>query len=91
MKNIVIACGGTGGHLTPGIALAQALEEKGHKVWLFISQKSVDSRLAKKYGTLNFKPMPGAPLKDLSRTSSIHQGFSSLVSFGSSLLQESFC
>ena len=63
MKNIVIACGGTGGHLTPGIALAQALEEKGHKVWLFISQKSVDSRLAKKYGTLNFKPMPGAPLE----------------------------
>ena len=63
MKNIVIACGGTGGHLTPGIALAQALEEKGHNVWLFISQKSVDSRLAKKYGTLNFKPMPGAPLE----------------------------
>ena len=62
MRNIVIACGGTGGHLTPGIALAQNLEEKGHPAWLFISQKSVDSRLARKYPKLNFKAMPGAPL-----------------------------
>ena len=49
MKNIVIACGGTGGHLTPGIALAQSLEELGCPTWLFISQKDVDSRLASKY------------------------------------------
>ena len=62
MKNIVIACGGTGGHLTPGIALAQNLEERGYPSWLFISQKSVDSRLARKYPKLSFAPMPGAPL-----------------------------
>ena len=41
MKNFVIACGGTGGHLTPGIGLAQALEEKGCPCWLFISKKQV--------------------------------------------------
>ena len=29
MRKIVIACGGTGGHLTPGIALAQSLDEQG--------------------------------------------------------------
>ena len=62
MKNVVIACGGTGGHLTPGIALAQSLEERGCKSWLFISRKGVDSRLSSKYPTLNFVAMPGAPL-----------------------------
>ena len=62
MRNIVITCGGTGGHLTPGIALAQNLEEKGYPTWLFISQKSVDSRLARKYPKLSFRPMQGAPL-----------------------------
>ena len=62
MKNIVIACVGTGGHLTPGIALSQNLEERGYPSWLFISQKSVDSRLARKYPKLSFVPMPGSPL-----------------------------
>ena len=62
MRNVVIACGGTGGHLTPGIALAQSLEEKGYPTWLFISQKKVDARLSQKYPRLSFHPMPGAPL-----------------------------
>jgi len=62
MKNIVIACGGTGGHLTPGIALAQSLEEKGCPCWLFISKKQVDNRLASKYSKMSFEPMPGFPL-----------------------------
>jgi UDP-N-acetylglucosamine--N-acetylmuramyl-(pentapeptide) pyrophosphoryl-undecaprenol N-acetylglucosamine transferase len=62
MRNIVIACGGTGGHLTPGIALAQSLEEKGCPCWLFISQKAVDDRLSSKYPKLSFVAMPGAPL-----------------------------
>ena len=57
MKNVVIACGGTGGHLTPGIALSQALEEKGYPTWLFTSQKEVDSRLASKYGKISFVSM----------------------------------
>jgi UDP-N-acetylglucosamine--N-acetylmuramyl-(pentapeptide) pyrophosphoryl-undecaprenol N-acetylglucosamine transferase len=62
MRNIVIACGGTGGHLTPGIALAQNLEERGYPSWLFISQKAVDTRLSRKYPKLSFEAMPGAPL-----------------------------
>jgi UDP-N-acetylglucosamine--N-acetylmuramyl-(pentapeptide) pyrophosphoryl-undecaprenol N-acetylglucosamine transferase len=61
MKNFVIACGGTGGHLTPGIGLAQALEEKGCPCWLFISKKQVDSRLSSKYKKMSFEPMPGCP------------------------------
>ena len=62
MKNVVIAFGGTGGHLTPGIALAQSLEERGCKPWLLISRKGVDSRLSSRYPSLNFVAMPGAPL-----------------------------
>ena len=62
MRKIVIACGGTGGHLTPGIALAQSLDEQGEDSWLFISRKMVDSRLSEKYSSLNFVPMPGAAL-----------------------------
>ena len=62
MRNVVIACGGTGGHLTPGIALAQSLEERGYPSWLFISQKQVDARLSQKYPKLSFQAMPGSPL-----------------------------
>jgi UDP-N-acetylglucosamine--N-acetylmuramyl-(pentapeptide) pyrophosphoryl-undecaprenol N-acetylglucosamine transferase len=55
----VIACGGTGGHLSPGIALAQKLTGSGHDCQLFISQKQVDARLIKKYEDLKYVPVPG--------------------------------
>ena len=58
---MVVACGGTGGHLAPGISLAQIMEERGHPCWLFISQKKVDLRLSEKYGDLSFVQVPGRP------------------------------
>lgn len=61
MSRFLIACGGTGGHLAPGIALAEALRARGHDVRLFISHKKVDSRLAEKYPHLTTAQVPGAP------------------------------
>jgi UDP-N-acetylglucosamine--N-acetylmuramyl-(pentapeptide) pyrophosphoryl-undecaprenol N-acetylglucosamine transferase len=40
--NAVIACGGTGGHLFPGVAVAEALRDRGHEVMLFVSEKEID-------------------------------------------------
>ncbi len=60
MSTFLLSCGGTGGHLSPGIALAEALIERGHSVTLLISQKKVDSRLIGKYPDLRFQRVPGS-------------------------------
>ncbi len=55
---ILIACGGTGGHLFPGIAVAEALRARGHEVMLLISEKKVDSEASAKYSHLRFQTVP---------------------------------
>ncbi|MDR0428611.1 MAG: UDP-N-acetylglucosamine--N-acetylmuramyl-(pentapeptide) pyrophosphoryl-undecaprenol N-acetylglucosamine transferase [Puniceicoccales bacterium] len=60
MKHIAISCGGTGGHLAPGIAVAQEFVRRGYRVNLFISQKNVDTRLAMDYGELQFITLAGS-------------------------------
>jgi len=55
---ILIACGGTGGHLFPGIAVAETLLAQGHEPLLLISQKKIDSQASAKYPHLNFKVVP---------------------------------
>ncbi len=52
--NVMIACGGTGGHLFPGIAVAQQLRHMGHHPVLLISRKEVDAEASSKYGELEF-------------------------------------
>lgn len=59
MSTFLISCGGTGGHLSPGISLAEGLLERGHTVRLLISQKRVDARLIEKYPQLQFVRVPG--------------------------------
>ena len=61
MSRFLIACGGTGGHLSPGIALAEGLNARGHETSLLISRKKVDARLIEKYPHLHFERIPGAP------------------------------
>jgi len=85
MKSIVISCGGTGGHLAPGIALAEGLLAKATAasvqvgVTLLISQKKIDARLSESYPQLRFVPVPGvgfswAPLRFLRCVGSQLQG-----------------
>ncbi|HVW20543.1 MAG TPA: UDP-N-acetylglucosamine--N-acetylmuramyl-(pentapeptide) pyrophosphoryl-undecaprenol N-acetylglucosamine transferase [Opitutaceae bacterium] len=59
MSRFLISCGGTGGHLSPGIALAEGLLARGHDAVLLISRKRVDARLVEAYPHLRFERMPG--------------------------------
>ena len=45
--SIAIACGGTGGHLFPGLAVADCLVQRGCKVTLLVSPKEVDQQALK--------------------------------------------
>lgn len=56
--HVLIACGGTGGHLYPGIAVAEVLKAKGHDVTLLISEKKIDSLAASAHKDLRFEQMP---------------------------------
>ena len=60
MSKFLISCGGTGGHLSPGISLAEGLAARGHEAVLLVSQKKVDARLLEKYPHLRFERMPGS-------------------------------
>jgi UDP-N-acetylglucosamine--N-acetylmuramyl-(pentapeptide) pyrophosphoryl-undecaprenol N-acetylglucosamine transferase len=40
---VVIACGGTGGHLFPGIAVSDELKARGHDTLLLVSSKQIDA------------------------------------------------
>jgi UDP-N-acetylglucosamine--N-acetylmuramyl-(pentapeptide) pyrophosphoryl-undecaprenol N-acetylglucosamine transferase len=44
---VAVACGGTGGHLFPGLAVADWLDRSGCAVTLLISAKEVDKQAAK--------------------------------------------
>ena len=59
MTDVIIVCGGTGGHLSPGIALAEELINRGYSCKLCISKKSIDTEIVKKYKNLSIARFSG--------------------------------
>jgi UDP-N-acetylglucosamine--N-acetylmuramyl-(pentapeptide) pyrophosphoryl-undecaprenol N-acetylglucosamine transferase len=61
--NVVIACGGTGGHLFPGLAVAEVLRQRGHEVMVFISEKEIDALAVRDHvGQFRFEKLPSIGL-----------------------------
>ena len=60
--NVVIACGGTGGHLFPGLAVAEVLRKRGHEVLVFISEKEIDTLAVTNHSDFRFEKLPTVAL-----------------------------
>jgi UDP-N-acetylglucosamine--N-acetylmuramyl-(pentapeptide) pyrophosphoryl-undecaprenol N-acetylglucosamine transferase len=60
---VAIACGGTGGHLFPGLAVADQLLRRGCGVMLLISPKEVDQQAVKGVSGMEILTLPAVGLK----------------------------
>ncbi len=61
---VAIACGGTGGHLFPGIAVAEQLQKRGCTVALIVSPKEVDREAAKSATDMEIITLPAVGLQN---------------------------
>jgi len=61
---IAIACGGTGGHLFPGLAVAEQLQQRGCDVALLISPKDVDQQAVKSAHGMEIFTLPAVALQN---------------------------
>lgn len=59
---VAIACGGTGGHLFPGLAVAEQLKRRGCAVTLLISPKEVDQQAVKSTAGIQVATLPAVGL-----------------------------
>lgn len=62
--NIAIACGGTGGHLFPGLAVGRALARFDCRVSLFVSTKGIDQKAVAGITDLSVVTLPAVALQD---------------------------
>ncbi len=71
---IAIACGGTGGHLFPGLAVAEVLQQYGCSITLLVSAKEVDQQGVKSAVEMDIVTLPSIALQ-LDRISAFFSGF----------------
>ena len=57
-KHYIIACGGTGGHLFPGLAVAEVLHARGHEILLLVSEKEIDAVALKNRSEFRIEKLP---------------------------------
>jgi UDP-N-acetylglucosamine--N-acetylmuramyl-(pentapeptide) pyrophosphoryl-undecaprenol N-acetylglucosamine transferase len=79
---VAIACGGTGGHLFPGLAVAEVLQNRGHEVLLLISEKQIDAIAVGNRKEFRIQKIPAVGLTKVVST----QFFSFLAKFMSGLV-----
>ena len=60
---VAIACGGTGGHLFPGLAVAEQLVRRGCTATLLISPKEVDQEAVRTISGMEIVTLPAVALK----------------------------
>ena len=61
---VAIACGGTGGHLFPGLAVAEELKKRGCKIALLISPKEIDQQAVKSAKDFEIFTLPAVGLQN---------------------------
>lgn len=61
-KLVAIACGGTGGHLFPGVAVGEELRRRGCKVTLMVSPKEVDQQAVRAISGMDIVTLPAVAL-----------------------------
>lgn len=62
--SIAIACGGTGGHLFPGLAVSDALWQRGSESSLLVSEKEVDQQAVMSADGLEVVRLPAVALQN---------------------------
>ena len=62
--HVAIACGGTGGHLFPGLAVAEELQKRGCKIALLISPKEIDQQAVKAASGMEIFTLPAVALQN---------------------------
>ena len=61
---VAIACGGTGGHLFPGLVVAGELQKRGCKIVLLVSPKDVDQQVVKSAQGFEIFTLPAVGLQN---------------------------
>ena len=62
--HVAIACGGTGGHLFPGLAVAEELRKRGCNIALLISPKEIDQLAVKAASGMEIVTLPAVALQN---------------------------